>query len=242
MSHAKRVHERQVPLSARARQEEEEEDMDIGEDLAETEAMDEARERVMDEDDILKALTKGSQEDVAQNLVMYLETHPDDPQARAMVKFYVRKLYIKTGGLPFNKGSPIPFDLDSLSNLELQNVLENMLIYSARSKQKDLVGKALNTVTNLGYIVGGAESSEVVNQVQSDESLRSSLIEVFLGTKFSPLLSLLISGSSHLSNLARNYFENKRNGKRDTSTQGGGQSSSSASTGTVDRVSSNGGN
>lgn len=229
MYNGQRVGNRKVSHDERRRREEEEEEADQGEDLRETEAMDEG----LESDDILKAITKGSQEDVAEKLVMHLETHPDDPEARAMVKFFVRKMYIRNGGLPFNKTNPIPFDLEALSNEELSNVLENMVVYSARSKQKDLVGRAMNSLTNLGYIFGGAEHAKLIDQIQSDETLRSSLFEVFLGTKFGPLLSLCITCSAHVTNLVRNFVQVKRDGKRaagtaETATEQGKSSAESS--------------
>lgn len=220
------------------RPEERSEEEAEGEDLRETEAMDEG----MESDDILKAITKGSQEDVAEKLVLHLETHPDDPDARAMVKFFVRKMYIKNGGLPFNKTNPIPFDLDALSNEELGNVLENMVVYSARSKQKDLVGRAMNSITNLGYILGGEEQAKLIDQIQSDETLRSSLFEVFLGTKFGPLLSLGITTLSHVTNLVRNFVQVKRNGQRAASTEGNTGKSSAESSRASSGVPANGSN
>lgn len=246
MSHGQRVGNRQVSHDARRRrQEEAEEAEDNGEDLQETEAMDEG----LESDDILKAITKGSQEDVAEKLVMHLETHPDDPEARAMVKFFVRKMYIRNGGLPFNKTNPIPFNLEELSNEELANVLENMVVYSARSKQKDLVGRALNSLSNLGYIFGGPEQAQVIEQIQSDETLRASLFEVFLGTKFGPLLSLCITCTSHVTNLIRNGVQVRRealaakaNGQRTTGTETQSGASSATSSAASSRVSSNGSN
>lgn len=242
MNNGQRVGNRQVSHDARRRrQEEEEEAADNGEDLQETEAMDEG----LESDDILKAITKGSQEDVAEKLVMHLETHPQDPEARAMVKFFVRKMYIRNGGLPFNKANPIPFDLEVLSNEELANVLENMVVYSARSKQKDLVGRAMNSLTNLGYIFGGEEQAKVIDQIQSDETLRSSLFEVFLGTKFGPLLSLCITCASHVTNLARNAIQARReaiNGKRSTGTEAGSGENTATSSAASGRVSANGSN
>lgn len=246
MSHGQRVDNRQVSHDARRRrQEEEEEAQDNGEDLQETEAMDEA----LESDDILKAITKGSQEDVAEKLVMHLETHPQDPEARAMVKFFVRKMYIRNGGLPFNKTNPIPFNLEELTNEELANVLENMVVYSARSKQKDLVGRAMNALTNIGYIFGGPEQAKMLDQIQADETLRSSLFEVFLGTKFGPLLSLCITCASHVTNLVRNGVQARRealnariNGQRATGSEEESRASSATSSSTSNRVPSNGSN
>ena len=237
MSNAQRVANGRVSHQERRAEERGAEETE-GEDLRETEAMDEG----LESDDILKAITKGSQEDVAEKLVLYLETHPDDPEARAMVKFFVRKMYIRNGGLPFNKTNPIPFDLEPLSNEELANVLENMVVYSARSKQKDLVGRAMNTITNLGYIFGGEEQAKLVDQIQSDETLRSSLFEVFLGTKFGPLLSLGITTLSHVTNLIRNFVQVKRNGERAASAKGDSGKSSAESSRSSSGVPANGSN
>lgn len=206
MSHAQRTHGHSPPVSERDRRRH----PALNED--EAEEMDVENTQEAEEEDALDKITKGSSKsDIAQRLCLHLEANPEDEEARALAKFYIRKMYIDSGGLPFNTQNPIPFDLDSLSAKELINVLENMLIYTARTKQKELVGKAINTVTNLAAIFGGTNSEKTVNQLQSDEVLRTSLFEVFLGQNFGPLLSLIIVSSSHLTNLVRAYYE--KNGK-----------------------------
>ena len=196
------------------------------------EEAEEAEEEPMDveegeETDPTEVVTGNSPADIAEKLALQLETDPENPEVRAMAKYYIRKLYIGHGGLPFNKESAIPFDLDVLSSKEMVNVLENMVIFTARTRQKDLVGRALNTITNVGYILGGKDGEKVFNQVQNDDVLRNSLFEVFLGQKFGPLLTVLITASSYLSNLYRNYYE-QHNGKPAASTG----SSPSSTTGT----------
>lgn len=202
----------------------------------EEEAMDVDDEGEMEEDDGFEAFTKGSQVDIAEKLVLHLETHPEDPEARAMVQFFIRKLYVSSGGLPFDKTNPIPFDLDACSTKELTNVLENMIIFAARTRQKELVTKAMNTCANLGYIFAGKENGKVFEQINSDTVLRNSLFEVFLGSKFSPLLAVLISGSSYITNLWRNYVDNGKPGVAS------GESNSSAPTTTAGGVPSNASN
>lgn len=204
MSHNdRRVHQRKAQPKPRDSEDE-------GEDLAETEAMDEVLEGDMEADKLLAALKGGSPTDIAEKLVLLLETEPDNEQARALVKFFTRKMYITSGGLPFNKEDPVPYKLDGLTNQELSNILENMILYTARSKQKNITTQLLNAVTNFAYLTAGPGNAEVLNQIQSDESLRSAFLEVFLGTKFSPLLTLVISSLSHVSNLARNYYDGKQ--------------------------------
>lgn len=204
---------------------------DEGEDLRETEAMDEVIEGDMEADKLMAALKGGSSADVAEKLILLLETEPDNPQARALVKFFARKMYITSGGLPFNKEDPVPYKLDDLSNQELSNILENMILYTARSKQKNITSQLLNAVTNIAYMTTGTQNTEVINQIQSDETLRSAILDVFLGTKFSPLLTLVIGSLSHISNLARNYYDGKQ---RNNSEAGRGKTkepTSSASSG-----------
>lgn len=219
------AHRRNGPPSAsrNAREHEEEEAMDVD------------HEGEMEETDGFEAFTKGSQVDIAEKLVLHLETHPEDSEARAMVQFFIRKLYVSSGGLPFDKTNPIPFDLDTCSTKELTNVLENMIIFSARTRQKELVTKAMNTCANIGYIFAGKENGKVFEQINSDTVLRNSLFEVFLGSKFSPLLAVLISGSSYITNLWRNYIDGKPRVPN-------GENSSSAPTTTVGGVPSDANN
>lgn len=218
MSNGQRRHtkNRNVPRQPVQREETEEEDaMDVEE---------------AEEDDPTETITGNSPADIAEKLALQLETDPENPEVRAMAKYYIRKLYIGNGGLPFNKESAIPFDLDELNSKELVNVLENMVIFTARTRQKDLVGRALNTISNVGYIMGGKDSEKVFSQIQSDDVLRNSLFEAFLGQKFGPVLTLLITASSYLTNLYRNYYEEqqKKNGKRDTNPNPTASSSSGA--------------
>ena len=232
--HAQRGTGRNIQFSQPDRHQQEEEEaeeaMDVDED---------------NEDELADFLAKSrSPADIAERLALHLETHPEDPEARALVKFNIRKIFISHGGMPFNKQDSIPYNLDELTDKELLNVLENMIIFTARTQQKELVAKALNTATNLAYIFGGENQLPVVKEVERDEVLRNSLFDVFLGQKFGPLLSLLIVGSSHLSNLARNYLDGKRSkpATRPAAGNGGnanGTNPNSASTGVGPGVSSN---
>lgn len=215
----------QQPYQGGQEEEEEENAMDVEE---------------ADTDELTAFLTKArSPADIAERLALHLETHPEDPEARALVKFNIRKIFISHGGMPFNKQDAIPYDLDSLTDKELLNVLENMVIFTARTQQKELVGKALNAVTNISYIFAGNKSLPAIKEIERDTVLRDSLFEAFLGTKFGPLLSLLIVGASHVSNLARNYVDGKR-----TATEGGrgdanGANPNSAATGARNEIPSN---
>lgn len=224
MSHNdRRVHQR----SAQPARDSEDE----GEDLRETEAMDEVVEGNMEADKLMAALKGSSAADVAEKLIFLLESEPDNPQARTLVKFFARKMYITSGGLPFNKEDPVPYKLDNLSNQELSNILENMILYTARSKQKNITSQLLNAVTNIAYMTTGTQNTEVINQIQSDETLRSAILDVFLGTKFSPLLTLVIGSLSHLSNLARNYYDGKQRSNDEARRGKTQEPSSSASSG-----------
>lgn len=215
----RRVQKREVPRRRReeeATEEEEEEQMDV----------EEAEEALEDEVDPTQDIT-GSPADIAEKLALHLQTNPENEEVRSMAKFYIRKMYIANGGLPFNKESAIPFDLDPLSSQELVNVLENMVIFTARTQQKDLVGRALNVFTNLGKIFYGKDSEAVFAQVQNDDVLRSSLFEAFLGQKFGPFLTLLITGASHLTNLYLNYQNGQRTTDKRVNPQGAPSSASS---------------
>ena len=177
MSHdrRRRVQEREVPRRRRkeeATEEEEQDEMDV----------EEAEEALEDEIDPTKGFT-GTPADIAEKLALHLQTNPEDEEVRNMAKFYIRKIYVANGGLPFNKESAIPFDLDPLSSQELVNVLENMVIFTARTQQKDLIGRALNVFTNLGKIFYGNESEAVFVQVQNDDVLRTYLFQILVDTR-----------------------------------------------------------
>lgn len=172
-------------------------------------------------DDLLQSIAGRSQADIAEKLVLALETNPESEETRAVVKYFIRKLYVTNGGLPFNKADAIPYKLDELESKELVNVLENMIIYQARTKQKDLISKAVNLLANLTAIIDQDAANKIANEIQRDEVLRESLWTVFLGQKFSPLVSLIITGGSYLSNLVLNYQNGKRVAKAGGEPSGG---------------------
>lgn len=171
---------------------------------------------------------KGSTE-AAQKIILALQLEPNDPETREMAKLYIRKMFIDNGGLPFNSKDPIPHDLDKLNSTELGFVIENMIIHTARTKQAEIISQATNVFSNISYFFTGEE--KLVTQINSDSTLRQALLDTFVGVRISPVLSLLISASSHISNLLRSYVEN---GKRQQPTKTGeakttGQTTASSS-------------
>lgn len=191
----------------------------------EEEAMD---AEAVEEDDLIASLAGRSQADIAEKLVLALETHPESEETRAVVKYFIRKLYVSSGGLPFNTADAIPYKLDELGNKQLVNVLENMIIYQARTKQKDLISKAVNLLANMTAIFDNDSANKIANEIQKDEVLRESLWTVFLGQKFSPIISLIITGGSYLSNLLLNYQNGKRAARGGTPASGDGDGRSSS--------------
>jgi hypothetical protein len=165
----------------------------------------------MEEDDPIASIKGGSE--AAQKIIFALQVSPDDPETREMAKLYIRKMYIDNGGLPFNPRDPIPHDLNTLSSEQLGYVIENMVIHTARTKQAEVISHATNTFSNLSYLFTGDE--RLVAQINTDSSLRQALLDTFLGVRINPVLSLIISASSHITNLIRSYTEN---GKRTSTT------------------------
>lgn len=181
-----------------------------------TETVEEAiedEEMESDEEDFSKSNSISAME---EKIILALKVNPDDAEAREMAKILIRKKYISNGGLPFNKNDPVPHDLEKLTSVEMIHVLENIQIHEKRSAQGDLINRATSGGSNVVYLLTG--DKQVIGQVNSDNVLRKALVDVFLGTRFSPLLSLIISVFYHITNLLVSY---KDNGQRtSTSTSG----------------------
>lgn len=179
---------------------------------------------------------------MAERIALELEANPGDQESRAMAKHFIRKTFISNGGLPFNTKNPIPVDLDKLSDQELVYVLENMLIYQQRTKSKHIATQAVNTLANLAYLSSKKSGNDtavgIIDSINSDEFLRQSIVEVLIGrtAQLNPLLSLVITGSSYITNLIVQYQHGKQlelngnTGARLGNTTGVSQSSSSATT------------
>lgn len=206
-----------------------EEDMEVDEDAEEAEEVD--PEGMEDEDDTPLSIHSGKAKniaEIAEKIVFELKVNPNDPETREAAKLLIRKIYISNGGLPFNPKDPIPHDLDKLSDKELTFVVENMLIHQARTQKSEVVAQAANTFSNIAYLMTGEE--ELIAQINSDNVLRQALLDTFLGSRISPLLTLIISASSHISNLIRSYVINgKRNIKPTTPAPSQGQEQASSS-------------
>lgn len=187
-----------------------EEDMEVDQDAEEAEEDD--PEGMEDEDDSPLSVHTGKSKnltEIAEKIVFELKVNPDDPETREAAKLLIRKMYINNGGLPFNSKDPIPYDLENLSDKELGFVVENMLIHQARTQKSEVIAQAANTFSNVAYLMTGEEA--IITQINSDNVLRQALLDTFLGSRISPLLTLIISASSHISNLIRSYVIN---GKR----------------------------
>lgn len=220
MSHVnKRVqgHSRAPQRSSQAYPEEDGMEVDQDEEAIE----DNGEEDMEDEDDSPLSVHTGRTKNVAemaQKVVFELQVNPGDPETREAAKLLIRKMYIDNGGLPFNSKDPIPHDLENLSDKELGFVVENMIIHLARTQKSEIIAQATNAVSNVAYFMTGEET--LVTQINSDSVLRQALLDTFLGSRISPLLSLIISASSHVTNLIRSYVINgKRSSKPTTTTQ-----------------------
>lgn len=178
-----------------------------------------------DEDDYEEAMEMDTEEtqhraprneaELAEAILLDLETNPNNTEIRGYAKRLIKKMYINNGGLPFNTANVLPHDLDALTDKELSNILENMVIHTIRNKHDMLVGKAVNIISNITYcvttITGNPVGKELIDDLNSDDMLRQSMVEVFLGRalQVNPLITFLVSGASHCSNVAVRYIDGK---------------------------------
>lgn len=215
----KRVQRHSATSKRPPRTVEEEDGMEV--DEAEEAIEVNGEEDMEDEDDAPLSLHAGRSKnlaEMAQKIILELKLSEGDPETRETAKLLIRKMYIDNGGLPFNSKDPIPHNLENLSDQELGFVMENMIIHLARTQKSEIIARATNTVSNVAFFMTGEE--DLVTQINSDSVLRQALLDTFLGSRISPLLTLLISASSHVTNLIRTYIVNgKRSTKPTTTTQ-----------------------
>lgn len=194
-----------------------EEDMEVDQDPEEAEE-DYPEDMEDAEDEPLSGF--GSQAknvtEMAEKIIFELQVNPNDPETREAAKLLIRKMYINNGGLPFNPKDPIPHDLEKLSDKELGHVVENMIIHQARTQKSEVIAQAANTFSNIAYFATGEEA--LITQINSDSVLRQALLDTFLGARISPLLTLIISASSHITNLLRAYVINGKRSSGSTTT------------------------
>lgn len=217
MSHVKqRVPGHSKALGRPPRTYQEEDGMEVDQDEEAPE--DFGEEDMEDEDDERLSIYAGKAKnltEMAEKVVLELQVNPGDPETREAAKHIIRKMFIDNGGLPFNSKDPIPHDLEKLSDKELGFVVENMIIHLARTQKSEVIAQATNAVSNIAFFATGEEA--LVTQINSDSVLRQALLDTFLGSRISPLITLIISASSHVTNLLRSYIINgKRNVKPTT--------------------------
>lgn len=196
---------------------EEEDGMEVDQDEEAIE--DNGEESMEDEDDSPLSVHAGRSKnitDMAEKVVLELKLNPGDPETREAAQHIIRKMYIDNGGLPFNSKDPIPHDLEKLSDKELGFVVENMIIHLARTQKSEVIAQATNAVSNVAFFMTGEEA--LITQINSDGVLRQALLDTFLGSRISPLITLIISASSHVTNLLRSYIVNGKRNVKPTAT------------------------
>ncbi len=194
-----------------------------------------------------------SEFDLVEQLILDMETAPDDEVLRGAARRIIKKLYLHNGSLPFNTADPIPVNLMQMTDEELIHVLENMMIHVTRSRHNETVNKVFNIFSNASHVgsrmMGRPIDRGLLEQFRSDNTMREATVEVFLGksTQSNPLITFLVGALSHLSNLAVKFVDGQYynqqpihvpapDGKQPVYTgearqEGGRESSSSSSTG-----------
>ena len=142
-----------------------------------------------------------------EDIIYLLQTTPDSEPARAAARMEIERAYLLNGGVPINPTNPMPVDLEKFSSKELENIIKNITIFEARNKKDDIVSRALNIFCNASHIAGKVTKMNIsnshINAITSDQVLKESFVEVFLGrtTRVHPVLAFVISFLSHLSNI-----------------------------------------
>ena len=171
--------------------------------------MDEAIEEAIEDN------TQNTSElDNIESLCFMLKTNPQNKDIRLQLENEIKKLYIKNGGLPINTQNPIPTDLKTKTNDELEHIVDNMMMHLNRSNKEDIVSKCLNIITNVGLatasFTGLNVPSNIYDLVNADAVLKQSIVAVFLGKGINPNPQIVfaISALSHASNFVSNFFSN----------------------------------
>ena len=175
-----------------------------------------------------------SETNMVEELCLQLELDPENEEIKTYAKRFIRKMYLNNGGLPINTGDSVPTNINGMNAQELSNVLENMVLAKVRTKKNYIVDKALNVVANATYLSAAVLKHPIgknlIDQVNSDDILKTSIVEVFLGgiSQLNPLFTLIITAASHASNLLVKYIDGKHTGTVSGPTSSSSSSSSSA--------------
>lgn len=162
-----------------------------------------------EEDDSIGELAGQNTEQVALRLCSELESKEVSEEVRQEAEFFIKFYYLNNGGSPINTNDPIRFDFKKCSNEELKHILENMIIYSKRTKQRTISDNAITAVSNLTYILGGKDQ-KLFESIHSDDVLRDALFQTLMGSRFSPLFTLLTTATARVSTVIKSYLD-KRN-------------------------------
>lgn len=141
-----------------------------------------------------------------EKLCLEYQQHPENEELKLRVVSVIKKLYIKTGGVPIVTTSVVPPNLVELKPEQMVNAIDNLMIYTNRTKKNDLIGKCFNIFSNFSMffakILQVPVKSKLFDMVSEDTIFRDSIVAVFLGHNISPspATTLLISAASHLSN------------------------------------------
>lgn len=125
----------------------------------------------------------------------------------------IKEAYIKEGGIPLCKNDPFPLNLHELSNQELINVWDNLVIEKTRRKRDVVINRSLFTVVEICQMVAEILDlklpNELIGAVETDAMLRESLVATVVGQGFKPssLLSLALCASYYAVKFTRAFME-----------------------------------
>jgi hypothetical protein len=181
------------------REEEEEETMD-GEELNKIHRrLKESDEQMLDEALLTFQATSG----------------PDRQFTRVNLQRTVQQVYIKNGGLPISTSLAFPRDLSLLSDAELVNVAENMILHLNRTKKHAMIGKVVNMIANTltlasTMMTGVDVGSKLNDALMNDIILKEALVTTAFGQHANPhpIVTIIISTLEHLSNYCVTILQN----------------------------------
>jgi hypothetical protein len=149
-----------------------------------------------------------------------LKAQPNNKEARAEIEARLKKLFLRTGGLPIVTSNPLPVNLAELTPDELVNAVDNALVHINRTRKQDMVSKCINIVSNFGNLVATVLNvkvdSRLFSLVNDDYILREAICGVFLGRNVNPApgTTLTIGVLSHLSNFVIGITTNINNARK----------------------------
>lgn len=165
---------------------------------------------------------------VLEDLFVKLRADPTNGEVRAHLERIIKRCYMEHGGVPVNTESPVPVDISSLTNTQLENVADNIQLYINRTQKADLVSRVIGTVTNIcrmGSLSTGIKVPEsALNMMEGDHLLRDAIVKLCVGNVqgLHPFVIAFIGITSHLTaavvNSYANYLDQKTKTKEEKAT------------------------